>query len=87
MAWTAAEIAAYEEARRQHMPATAIANLPIFKGRRTLEAISRRSAEQEVALREKARRHGTERKCLCCPRQFLSEGPHNRMCWQCRTSA
>lgn len=25
-----------------------------------------------------------ERKCLCCPTMFLSEGPHNRLCDGCR---
>lgn len=25
-----------------------------------------------------------ERKCLCCPVRFVSEGPHNRMCPSCR---
>ena len=24
------------------------------------------------------------RKCLCCPSEFMSEGPHNRMCAACR---
>jgi hypothetical protein len=24
------------------------------------------------------------RKCLCCPAQFVSEGPHNRLCPTCR---
>ena len=26
------------------------------------------------------------RKCLCCPTQFLSEGPHNRLCPNCSGS-
>lgn len=27
----------------------------------------------------------TVRRCLCCGREFRSEGPHNRLCSQCRT--
>ena len=30
---------------------------------------------------------GTERKCLCCGRTFLSAGNHNRMCFNCKTGA
>jgi len=25
-----------------------------------------------------------DRDCLCCSRKFTSEGPHNRMCMDCR---
>lgn len=25
-----------------------------------------------------------ERKCLCCPTRFQSEGPHHRLCGACR---
>ena len=31
-----------------------------------------------------ARRGGTMRHCLTCRQQFVSEGPHNRMCVECR---
>ena len=27
------------------------------------------------------------RPCLCCRASFVSEGPHNRMCTSCRSSA
>lgn len=36
----------------------------------------------ENALKQRAKR---SRPCLCCSQTFLSEGPHNRMCDNCRT--
>lgn len=24
------------------------------------------------------------RPCMCCKREFNSEGKHNRLCWQCK---
>lgn len=27
------------------------------------------------------------RKCLCCPREFVSEGPHHRLCPTCRAKS
>ena len=39
--------------------------------------------DQIKAQREKADR-SRMRKCLCCPKEFLSEGPHHRMCNSCR---
>tara|TARA_R110002094_G_scaffold53154_10_gene64545 strand:+ start:523 stop:765 length:243 start_codon:yes stop_codon:yes gene_type:complete len=38
--------------------------------------------EKRDALERKARHK--IRKCLTCPQEFMSEGPHNRMCGQCR---
>lgn len=30
------------------------------------------------------RRDPIIRTCMCCPKKFLSEGPHNRLCPDCR---
>lgn len=36
-------------------------------------------------LEEEARRpRKSNRKCLCCKSDFLSDGPHNRLCNRCR---
>ena len=26
-----------------------------------------------------------QRECMCCRTQFMSDGPHNRLCTRCRT--
>lgn len=31
-----------------------------------------------------ARPSKTQRRCLCCSKDFLSDGPHNRLCGSCR---
>ena len=30
------------------------------------------------------KKHRRRRKCLRCGREFISEGPHNRICRRCR---
>jgi hypothetical protein len=38
-----------------------------------------------MANRPKAKRAAPKRReCLRCPRVFLSDGPHNRLCQPCR---
>lgn len=27
----------------------------------------------------------TKRNCMCCQKEFLSDGPHNRLCTRCRS--
>jgi hypothetical protein len=41
--------------------------------------------DREIALRRKAA--ATKRPCLCCRRDFLSAGAHNRLCNDCRTTS
>lgn len=43
-------------------------------------------AEQRVD-RIIARRKATVRACMCCGKEFLSEGAHNRLCTYCATGS
>ena len=55
-------------------------------------AIARRMARPEssvyrrmeaLGLRE-GQKPKTKRNCMCCRAEFLSDGPHNRLCTRCR---
>ena len=39
---------------------------------------------QDAGLIDPTPEPGVRRKCMCCPAQFASEGPHNRLCPNCR---
>lgn len=39
---------------------------------------------QAAGLIDPAPEPGVRRKCLCCPAEFVSDGPHNRLCPHCR---
>ncbi|MCE6959654.1 GcrA family cell cycle regulator [Cereibacter sphaeroides] len=44
-------------------------------------------AQVQLALGRTSRRPGAKvRPCLCCQRQFFSEGPGNRICDTCKSS-
>lgn len=51
-----------------------------------LTGLSRSTVEYRIYI-QKPRRSKTPRKCLCCGRQFASEGPHNRLCAICRSKS
>lgn len=38
----------------------------------------------ERKARRQPRYNKTPRPCMCCKNTFLSEGPHNRLCKNCR---
>lgn len=40
-----------------------------------------------LADRHEKNARSRERPCICCGETFRSEGPHNRMCYRCRSSA
>lgn len=43
------------------------------------------SLESWYNRKARLQRHAlSERACMCCKRPFESEGPHNRMCAECR---
>lgn len=44
----------------------------------------RRSVPKKIAHPFKLTRTGTQRTCLSCREQFMSEGIHNRMCGPCK---
>lgn len=61
---------------------------------RSAEAVRSRARRLRLAPRRWRRRGlavpalaGSERACLCCTAEFVSEGPHNRLCDTCRASA
>ncbi len=53
------------------------AGIDIVSGRR-------RSTDPHVAKYRNPPRAKISRPCLCCGGRFWSEGPHNRMCTECR---
>lgn len=52
---------------------------PVFRSRAKAEAWI---AEQEAKLPKTRQRR--ERACMCCGRDFMSDGAHNRLCDGCR---
>jgi hypothetical protein len=38
-----------------------------------------------LGLQRAARQAKTQRPCMCCGTPFESAGPHNRLCYRCRT--
>lgn len=46
----------------------------------------RKKMLQEAGLLDLPPDTGLHRKCMCCPSTFTSEGPHNRLCPNCRHS-
>jgi len=46
--------------------------------------VERRDRKAQVVQKKPLRQ---ERKCLCCPKTFYSDGPHHRMCDRCRIKA
>lgn len=48
---------------------------------------SRRPRQDYMAPIAEARANGQRRPCLCCGRTFRSEGPHHRMCINCRSKS
>ncbi|MEQ9639798.1 MAG: hypothetical protein RIM84_07195 [Alphaproteobacteria bacterium] len=60
---------------------------------RSAEAVRSRARRLRLAPRRRRRGAATvapggiERNCLCCTAEFVSEGPHNRLCDTCRGSA
>jgi hypothetical protein len=54
-------------------------------GRKVREVTGGMAAAEAVAHNlERAARPKLNRPCLCCRSIFASEGPHNRMCDECR---
>ena len=49
---------------------------------RAESSIYRRMSTLGVGKNQKPK---TQRACMCCRTEFLSEGPHNRLCGRCRT--
>lgn len=41
--------------------------------------------EAEARRRPQSQHQPKARKCMCCREPFISEGPHNRLCTQCRS--
>lgn len=85
--WTEAETAALMAAQERGLTPAAIARLAIFKGKRSIGSIVKRSSNEGRSLVERkalAKPQGKPRKCLCCPTTIMSEGPHHRLCANCR---
>ncbi len=58
--------------------------------RASIYTLSKTMAEQWCDQKQTARDAAAKRKrrpCLCCKREFDSEGVHNRLCNSCRTRA
>lgn len=47
-------------------------------------SVYRRIESLGLGAKADARPQRKARPCLCCSKQFLSEGPHNRLCGRCR---
>lgn len=75
--WTAEEdtILATMLARRVHLDQIA-ATL-----NRSVEAVTSRRHYRNIYPHRA--RTGRERPCLCCKKEFDSDGPHNRLCYAC----
>lgn len=59
-------------------------------GERHGRPTTRDMAEERVEVlqrRDERARNARERPCLCCGRNFRSEGIHNRLCTPCRAGA
>jgi len=84
--WSREEVETLAFARRHGLSMKQITSLPIFHGR-TKRSIYKRCRDEDGGLVYVPNPRCVERKCLCCPQKLQSEGPHHRLCDDCRSQA